>query len=194
MASAPTPEDFPSTTLVVMMADLTGFAGAFRSHSDVEMVQLLDRYYRLAEGIIAEYRGRIVKFIGDSVLAVFEQSDAPKAVSAAVSLAAAVGSLSRDVSLHLAVGVNVHLGPVIEAELGAGTGRRPDVFGRTVNQTFLLGRGSGVRISEPVYRKLASSERTPWTKNRPPAVYALGGDAGIYEGLRKTAAENALRW
>jgi hypothetical protein len=34
-------------------------------------------------------------------------------------------------------------------------------------------RGSGVRISEPVYRKLPNEHRGPWTKNRPPATYSL---------------------
>jgi len=194
MASAPSVEEFPSSTLVVLVADLAGYALAFRTRSDAEMVRLLDRYYRVAEGVITESGGRVVKFMGDSVLAVYEESDGPIAVAAAVMLEAAVASLSRDLGFQVSLGVNVHLGSVIEAELGSGRTRRPDVFGRTVNQAFLLGRGPGIRISEPVYRKLPSGERTPWTRNRPPAVYGLGDDAGVYEGLRKAASENASRW
>jgi class 3 adenylate cyclase len=72
-------------------------------------------------------------------------------------------------------GLSVHMGPAVEAELGTGSSRRSDVIGRTVNQTFLMGRGSGIRISEPVYRKLPSGERAPWSKNRPPAVYVVDG-------------------
>jgi hypothetical protein len=63
-----------------------------------------------------------------------------------------------------------------------------------VNQTFLLGRGAGIRISEPVYRKLPSAERTPWIKNKPPAVYVLEAAGEILGGMGKTAAENAARW
>ena len=194
MASAVPPDDFPSGPLVILVADLAGYAVAFRTRSDAEMVHLLDRYYHAAEEVIAERGGRIIKFIGDSVLAVFAETDAPQAVVAAVMLESAVAAVSRRLGFSLSVGVNVHMGNVIEAELGSGESRRPDVFGRTVNQAFLLGRGPGIRISEPVYRKLPSTDRSPWSKNRPPAVYALGDDAGVYEGLRKTASENAQRW
>ena len=194
MASVAPTGDFPSSTLVVFVADLAGFAIAFRSRSDEDMVRLLDRYYRTAEEVIAEKRGRVIKFIGDSVLAVFEPVETADAVKAAVMLESAVTAISRHLGFAISLGVNLHMGNAIEAELGSGPSRRADVFGRTVNQTFLLGRGPGIRISEPVYRKLPSGDRAPWTKNRPPAVYALGDDTGVYQGLRKTAVENALRW
>jgi len=194
MASASTSEDYPSRTLVILVADLAGYSVAFRTHSDAEMVRLLDRYYQATDRAVVGHGGRVVKFIGDSALAVFGQSDGPAAVAAAVTLEADVVSLSRQSGVRVRLGVNLHLGQAIEAAIGSGASRRPDVFGRTVNQTFLLGGGPGIRISEPVYRKLPSSDRTPWTKRRPPVVYALGDDKGVYEGLRKTAEENALRW
>ena len=69
----------------------------------------------------------------------------------------------------------MHLGPVVAGEIGGGTSRWYDIIGRTVNQTFLLGRGRGIRISERVYRRLPSSERSPWEKVKAPAYYVLGG-------------------
>jgi class 3 adenylate cyclase len=49
MISAPSSQEFSSSTLVVVVADLTGYAIAFRTRSDADMVRLLDRYYRVAE-------------------------------------------------------------------------------------------------------------------------------------------------
>ena len=192
--ATPPADVFPSSSRVIFVADLAGFAISFRTHSDAEMAALLDRFYAVAERVITGHEGRIVKFMGDAVLAVFADDHAPRAVAAAVTLEASVPELSREMAIPLQVGVNIHHGAVIEAELGHGTMRRWDVVGRVVNQTFLLGSGAGIRVSEPVYRKLPSADRTPWTKNRPPVVYSLGAGGAVYEGLRKSAIQNALRW
>jgi class 3 adenylate cyclase len=193
MASVPT-EAFASRTVVVLVADLEGFAKAFKTRTDAEMAALLDRYYGVAEDTIVDGGGRIVKFIGDALLAVFPESGAAPAVSAASALSRDIERLGREMGIPVRVGVSVHMGPAIEAEFGKGASRRRDVIGRTVNQTFLLGRGPGVRISEPVYRKLPSSERTPWSKNKPPAVYVLEGGGDVLGGSGHSATENAARW
>jgi class 3 adenylate cyclase len=193
MASIP-PEAFASRVAVVLVADLEGYARAFKTRTDSEVVSFLDRYYSIADETISAGGGRVVKFIGDAVLAVFPESAATRAVSAAVTLRQDVERAGAGMRMPVRVGVSVHMGPVIETELGSGSSRRGDVIGRTVNQTFLLGRGSGLRISEPVYRKLPSGERTPWTKNRPPAVYVLEEGGDILGGLGKTPSENAARW
>ena len=68
------------------------------------------------------------------------------------------------------LGVNVHL-----ARVAAGTfaGGRYDLIGTGVNHAFLMGRGAGIRVSEPVYRQLPNDQRGPWRKRKPPAVYEL---------------------
>ena len=67
-------------------------------------------------------------------------------------------------------------------------------MGRDVNQTFLLGRGAGIRISEPVYRALPNSARSPWSKHKPSAIYHLDAPEGLYEGGGKDVVSNTLRW
>jgi class 3 adenylate cyclase len=193
MTSSPT-EAFTSRTIVLLVADLDGYARAFRSKSDPEMVHFLDRYYGIAEDTIRESGGWIVKFIGDAVLAAFDEQDAARAVSVAVALREQVEQLGWEAGIPVGLGVNLHMGSAVVADLGKGPSRRRDVIGRTVNQTFLLGRGRGIRLSEPVYRKLPSGERTPWTKNKPPAVYILGGSGEPPSGPGKSSTENAARW
>jgi class 3 adenylate cyclase len=192
MASSPPPEAFASTPLVILVADLAGYAAAFRTRSDADMAAFLDRYYTLAEGHVVGQGGRVVKFMGDAVLAVFPPAAAAAAVGAAVLLGDEVARLAGDTGVTVELGGNVHLGPVVEAELG-GTGRR-DVVGRAVNQAFVLGRGPGIRISETVYRRLPSGDRTPWTRNRPPAVYSLAAGGGARVGRRGTHGERGARW
>lgn len=194
MATAPDEQRFPSTTLVILVADIAGYARVFRTRSDAEVAAFLDRFYRACEVTTTELGGRIIKFMGDAVLAVFHPSHVGGAVAAAVTLQRVVKRLAEDVGLELDLGASVHLGAAVEGEFGSGSSRRRDVVGRTVNQTFLMGRGPGIRISEPVFRRLPSSERSPWTKNRPPVLYSLGEAGELYTGLGKTVLENALRW
>jgi hypothetical protein len=47
------------------------------------------------------------------------------------------------------------------------------VIGSGVNHLFNMGGGSGLRISEPVYRQLANDARGVWRRNKPPATYSL---------------------
>ncbi|HVJ21795.1 MAG TPA: adenylate/guanylate cyclase domain-containing protein [Polyangiaceae bacterium] len=181
---------------VIVVIDLTNFARAFQERSDAQLAAFLDSYYALCEEKLAApgVGGRIVKFMGDACLAVFPAELAGAAVSAVVHLQHDLDALTREQALPFAMGANIHMAELVEAELGGGSSRRADVIGRGVNQAFLLGRGAGVRISEPVYRSLASGERSPWTKHKPPAVYSLANPGEVYGGLGKDAATNAQRW
>ena len=194
MASRPSVEDFSSARFVFLVADLTGYHRAARVHADEEMALFLDRFYRLAEHAIASDGGEIVKFMGDAVLAIFPPERAVAAVAATVTLQVQAAQLAAEHGLDMALGANLHLGSAVLAELGAGRSRRRDVIGRAVNHTFMLGRGAGIRISEPLYRQLPSGERARWEKHKPPAVYVLGQGDEPYAAVRKTAADTAVRW
>lgn len=192
--SSPPARAFQPSRHVFVVADLSGYHRGFRTHSDAEMAAFLDRFYVASEEIVVSFGGRVIKFLGDAVLAAFDEGAGPEAVAATVSLETAVARIAVDSGLDLRLGANIHAGEAVAAELGAGSSRRHDVIGRAVNQTFLLGRGGGIRISERVYRQLPSPDRSPWDKKKPPTVYVLGDGPEPYESLRKTAAENAVRW
>ncbi len=194
MAPHPVPAQFTLAPTIVLVADLTGYTRGFRSHSDAEMASFLDRFYRMSAHVIEEKGGRVIKFIGDSVLSTFPPEAPSDAVSAAVEMQHEAALLADDVGLDFRLGANIHLGDAVAGELGYGTSRRHDVIGRTVNQTFLLGTGGGVRMSERVYRRLPSDERTPWEKRKPPVVYVFGESDEPYAVFGKTPSENALRW
>jgi class 3 adenylate cyclase len=166
-------ERFVPAKRVIVVIDLSGYAKAFQQRDDARVAAFLDDYYAACERILREAGGVIVKFMGDGCLATFEEQEAEAALAALGRLEQSVATARRDHGLDLALGANVHLAPVIDCELGSGSSRRRDIVGRGVNQTFLLGHGSGIRISEPVYRSLPSSARSPWTKHKPPAVYHL---------------------
>jgi adenylate cyclase len=161
------------TKLCLLSADLAGFARACTSLDALSIAQFLDRWYRQAAPIITARGGRIVKWMGDGVLAVFPEAAVLAAVDAATALRAALGELRTETSWRVDLGANVHLAIVAEGEFGPDDDRRYDVFGSGVNHLFLMGGGPGIRISEPVYRQLPNEVRDAWNKQRPPATYSF---------------------
>lgn len=186
-------EDFVPVKRVILLVDLAGAAKAMQSE-DVKMVRFIQDHYAVCDKVVSEKGGAIIKFMGDGCLAVFSAENARNAVDAALELRSAITALAGRYSLAVTMGANLHLAPVVDAEFGVGSSRRRDIMGRGVNQAFLLGRGPGIRISEPVYRALPSGVRSPWIKHKPPAVYHIGPADGIMEGLGKTPSANASRW
>jgi class 3 adenylate cyclase len=188
-------ERFVPAKRVIVVVDLANFSRAFHERGDVAIAAFLDAYYSLCERTIAVLGiGRIIKFLGDGCLALFPAERASAALGAVLGVERGLQELTREQGWPFVLGANIHLAEVVEAELGSGPSRQRDVIGRGVNQTFLLGRGPGIRISEPVYRSLPSGERSPWTKHKPPAVYSLSNPGELYGGGGKDAATNTLRW
>jgi adenylate cyclase len=157
----------------MVMADVAGFTKAITPLSSMQLAQLVDDLYRLMAEAIESSGGRVVKFVGDGCLAVFDESRAPDAVRCVRALGDSVRAVGSRHGVALDIGANVHLSVVVEGEYGDGPSRRYDLIGAGVFHVFRMGAGVGVRISEPVYRQLPNEERGPWTKQQPPATYTL---------------------
>jgi class 3 adenylate cyclase len=185
---------FQTTKRVIVLIDLAGYARAFHSENDAKMAAFIQDFYVACERVITKRGGVIIKFIGDACLSVFEPDHAKNAVDTVLELQTTVAALSTLFNVQLSMGANLHLTTAIEGEFGIASSKRRDIIGRGVNQTFLLGRGRGIRLSEPVYRALPGSARSPWTKQKPPAVYHLSTPEGVHEGPGKGSAANAQRW
>jgi adenylate cyclase len=159
--------------LVIVMVDLARFTQAVAALALPDLASLVDRFYLAAGEVIGEHGGRVVKFVGDGCLAVFEPAEVLAALQAVEALRARAGAVGTDYGVMLELGANVHLATVAEAEVG------PDgsyeVVGMGVIHAYRMGNGGGTRISEPVYRKLPSDRRTPWRKYQPPATYTWAG-------------------
>ena len=117
MCPRATPQESPSAPCIILVADLSGYAKSFEKRSDSEMAHFLDRYYASAEGIISSSGGKVIKFMGDSVLAIFPAEMATEAVVAAVSLEAVVERSSSEENLRFSLGANLHFGPAVQCEL-----------------------------------------------------------------------------
>jgi adenylate cyclase len=156
---------------VIMVADLAGFSRAVGPLSTVELAELVHRFYTAAAVLVESRGGRVVKFVGDGCLALFAEGAALAAIDCALAFGDIARALGADFDVAFDVGANVHLATIVEGTFGVGASAGFDVMGAGVLHAFRMGAGPGVRISEPVYRKLPSDRRHGWHKRQPPATY-----------------------
>ena len=143
----------------VMFSDLVGFTPMSAALSPAELIALLNDYFDVMCPIVKQHGGDIDKFIGDAIMAIFEdergRAPAPeRAVRAGLAMQAAMaafnqgrgvpggaaggaasdaGPPARAGALSMRIGINT--GPVIRGDLGSRVVRRDyTVIGDTVNQ------------------------------------------------------------
>jgi adenylate cyclase len=159
--------------LVIVLVDLARFTHSVAGLDLQEIAGLVDGFYRVAEEVISLHGGRVVKFVGDGCLAVFEPEGALSALEAVAGIRSGVRALGADRNLEMDVGANVHLSTVAEGAFGLRGAY--EVVGMGVIHAHRMGGGAGTRISEPVYRRLPSDRRAGWRRNQPPATYTAEG-------------------
>lgn len=157
--------------LVLVLADLAGYAKAAADHDDAIMARLIDQYYGKCVEALGGRNGRVVKFMGDACHAVFAGDAGSDAVDAVLRLRRATAVLAERYDLALQLGANVHRGVVVEGQYGPEGYAQYDVIGVAMNETAMMGRGPGVRISEPVYRQLVGPAREPWRLDESSGVF-----------------------
>src|SRR5574337_2122716 len=99
----------------VLFADLTGFTALSEKLDPEDTRQIVGEVFARAAGIVARYEGRIEKFVGDAVMALFgvpaaHEDDPVRALRAALELHAAVAELAPGIEARSGVGVALHSG------------------------------------------------------------------------------------
>ncbi len=153
------PEEVREQT--ILFADLVGFTQKVESIEPKKIVELLNLALSAIVRSIQQNEGRIDKFMGDAVMAIFEHPLA--AVRAAVELQNnffqinELRAMAGEEPLHLRIGINT--GTVILANVGTEDRKDWTALGDTVNVAARLEKKApvgGVLISDGTFRKLAS--------------------------------------
>jgi len=134
-------------TVAVMFVDLRGFTGLSENRLPYDVVFLLNRYFRSVGQAVEMAGGRVDKFIGDGMMALFGLQSAPEvAARQALDAAQRVGQcladlnavMSAELTFPLRVGIGLHIGPAIVGELGHGPAKGLTAIGDTVNTASRL--------------------------------------------------------
>src|SRR5574337_2001335 len=151
----------------VLFADLTGFTALSEKLDPEDTRQIMAGVFARAAEIVARYEGRIEKFVGDAVMALFgvpaaHEDDQIRALRAALELHAAVADASAGVQARSGVAIALHSGVntgiVVTGELQFGQGTAGPL-GDTINLAarLMAAAPSGEIWVGPETRRLADS-------------------------------------
>ena len=113
----------PQHNLCVLFADVSGSTRLYEKLGDTEALRAIDRCLERMGRAVISYKGRVIKTIGDEIMAVFDSAEA--GMLAASDMQQRVDDLLPISGTKMAIRVGFHFGPVIE--------ENKDVFGDTVN-------------------------------------------------------------
>ena len=112
-----------ATDVVVLFADVSGSTKLYETVGDVEALKAIGRCLSFVRIACEGQGGRVVKTIGDEIMAVFPAPD--QAAEAAAEMQARISEQPPVGRSRLAIRVGFHFGPAIAVE--------GDVFGDSVN-------------------------------------------------------------
>ncbi|WP_395714081.1 adenylate/guanylate cyclase domain-containing protein [Reyranella sp.] len=133
--------------VAILFADIRGFTSISEGKLPYDVVFLLNRYFRATGHAIETAGGRLDKFIGDGVMAIFGLADGPQtacrqALEAARRMAESLEDLNKtlagDLDQPLRIGIGLHSGPTIVGEMGYARATQLTAIGDTVNTASRL--------------------------------------------------------
>ncbi len=107
----------------ILFADVAGSTRIYEKLGDAEAKRAVERCLKRCRLAVEQFDGRVIKTIGDGLLAVFASTMA--ATQAACQMQLRVDELPKVAGFSLGIRVGFHTGPVLE--------ENGDVFGDTVN-------------------------------------------------------------
>lgn len=148
-----------SINAAILIADLRNFTALTEVYQAEEIVGFLNEHFELIDRHVEENSGEILKFMGDSVLAIFPtDADDPQqaclaALASAKSLLKATEALNRERTGNggpdIGVDVVLHLGEVFYGNVGAHGRLDFTVIGRAVNEASRLEKLCGT-LDQPL--------------------------------------------
>jgi class 3 adenylate cyclase/tetratricopeptide (TPR) repeat protein len=158
----PAPEAPPEERRMatVLFADLSGYTAVAEQMDPEAVKSLIDRALRRLGQEVFRHGGRVDKYIGDNVMAVFgapvaHEDDPERAVRAALAMQAAMGEINEGIATPSGVGFELRVGVNSGEVLAGQVGDEYTVIGDAVNVASRLqsaARPGSVTVGEGTFR------------------------------------------
>jgi class 3 adenylate cyclase/CheY-like chemotaxis protein len=149
-----------SRDMAVLFSDICGFTAMSGTMQPMEVVELLNSFFDVMCPVLKNEGADIDKFIGDAIMAVFEELPdadlAPlRAVRAALAMQAALHEWNANSGRDLQIRIGVNVGPVVRGDIGSRHVRRDyTVIGDVVNRAQRFEANApkgGILVGEKTY-------------------------------------------
>ena len=186
--------------IAVLFSDIRGFTTMSEKLEPEQVVMILNDYFAFSTAAISAQGGKVNKFIGDAVMAIFEEPPAYKEDTSAPRQAInAALAMQEEFSRHLPqwkeripqvfdcnLGVGVHYGEAVLGNLGSAGRMEYTAIGDTVNfasRLCSLAKPGQVRVSEDCFERV--QEHFLGEQQEPVAVKCKTGLHATYLVSRK---------
>ena len=175
-----------TSVLTIMFTDIEGFTALAESIGDQAVNELRRRHDELVRAAIeSDGAGKVVKHIGDAVMAVFSEPSAAVERALAIQERMREFNRRREGQAELLVRIGLHMGQVTaENEVNL------DVFGRHVNRASrIVGMAGGGQIyltygvfdSARGWLSTAGQDAATWTRHGEYYVKGIADPIAVYE-------------
>ena len=133
--------------VAILFVDIRGFTSLSEGRLPYDVVFVLNRYFAAMGRAVETAGGRVDKFIGDGVMALFGIASEPEAacrdaLTAARMMSERLEDLNRslisEIDQPLRIGIGIHVGPTIVGEMGYGSVTTITAIGDAVNTASRL--------------------------------------------------------
>lgn len=171
------------SNLSILFVDVSDSVRLYESLGDAAAFREVHDYLNVFKDVVVEYKGRVVKTIGDGALCAFPDADA--AVLAACEMQGRVREKQSVQDRKIAIRIGLHHGPVLLTD--------DDVFGDTVNTAARMAQlavaGQIISTAETIER-LSVQQRNATRRLDALAVKGKHDAVTVFEVLWQTGSDH----
>jgi adenylate cyclase len=147
---------------VVAFMDIHNYSIVIHRLDKNQHSRFLQEIYEKLGDIIVEFKGEIIKYLGDAILCVFPADSENDAIQCSLQLRKAYSEIirKRGISQETELEIGITSGTVEVGIFGHKSLRQKDIFGDEVNRAATIGHHRGIAITENVYDKVKSKYET----------------------------------
>jgi len=171
----------------VLFADISGSTRLYELLGDTRALAIINNCLDILRRVTIAHRGRVVKTIGDEVMAVFP--DATAGVQAACEMQTEISSQPPVDNTQVAIRIGFHYGPVLENRVDG------DVFGDTVNiasRMANIAKSGQIITSEATVMALPTIMRSSTRALDALTVKGKAEDIKVFEVIWLESAETTM--
>ncbi len=142
--------------VTLFFSDIRGFTSYSETRTPEQVISMLNEYLRVQAEIIDKNRGSIDKFVGDEIVAVYEDKNmVENAIKTAIEIQRKIKGLSKEAKGKIAIGIGINTGEVVMGNMGSADRMDYTVIGDNVNTAARLcdnAEPAQILVSEKTYR------------------------------------------
>ncbi len=158
---------------LISFFDLSKFARFSHSKDTMAIYNILQKLYTLVLSEVNTAGGFVVKFMGDGAIIIFPEEIVDKSILFLLELKDQIEKAMAEEAYICKAVFSSHFGEIAIGNMGTEEYPRIDVYGKEVNNAFLIGRTSAKGdfiISPQLFRKLSSESRKIFHKFTPSTI------------------------